>query len=174
MGLSYPWQPRGRRDTPGPSPCQGFIRESRYVYYNRYDAQRVLTALQKASSVSTGRWDESIAEIFVVADAFVYLIPDIGIDEFWEIVTEIVSWTEEKVSPSKAKFYKRSVRPDEYRLGVGNKPYIPPLGFERLQNEAACLDYIRRKTNIPAPNTLEAYVDEGGSFVLVTKWLQGV
>ncbi|KAB5522089.1 hypothetical protein GE09DRAFT_1230157 [Coniochaeta sp. 2T2.1] len=88
----------------------------------------------------------------------------------------IETWTthEREYRIYKAKFYKRSLRPDEFRLGVGNKPYIPPLGFERLQNEAACLDYVRSKTNIPVPDTLEAYVDEGGSFVLVNKWLQGV
>lgn len=71
------------------------------------------------------------------------------------------------------RFYKRSLRPDEYQLGVGDKPYVPPLGFERLQNEAACLDFIRSKTNIPVPDTLEAY-DEAGSFVLITKRLWGV
>lgn len=71
------------------------------------------------------------------------------------------------------RFYKRSLRPDEYRLGVEDKPYVPPLGFERLQNEAACLDFIRSKTNIPVPDTLEAY-DEAGSFVLITKRLLGV
>lgn len=68
---------------------------------------------------------------------------------------------------------KRSLRPDEYRLGVGDKPYVPPLGFERLRNEAACLDFVRSKTNIPVPDTLEAY-DEAGSFVPITKRLSGV
>lgn len=47
------------------------------------------------------------------------------------------------------------------------------MGFERLQNEAACLEFVRKKTDIPVPDILEAY-SEDGSFVLVTKRLLGV
>lgn len=71
------------------------------------------------------------------------------------------------------RFYKRSLRPDEYQLDVRNKPYVPLLGPERIRNEAACLQFIRRKTNIPVPDVLEAY-EEDGSFVLVTTLLSGV
>jgi hypothetical protein len=68
-------------------------------------------------------------------------------------------------------FYKRNLRPDEYRPGVGNKPYIPPLGYERLKNEAACPHFVRSNTDIPVPATLDDYDDGGGSFVLVTQRL---
>ena len=68
---------------------------------------------------------------------------------------------------------KRSLRPQEYVLNQHNQPYVPPLGLERLQNKAACLEYIRKNTNIPVPDVLEAY-DETGSLVLVTKLLPGV
>ena len=70
------------------------------------------------------------------------------------------------------RVYKRSFRPEEYRV-YGGRPYVPPLGFERLQNEAACLDFVRSKTAIPVPDILEAFSDNG-SFVLVTKRLSGV
>jgi len=71
------------------------------------------------------------------------------------------------------KFYKRSLRHTEYQLDFQGKLYVPPLGFERLQNEVACLNFIRNKTDIPVPNILEAY-DDNGSFVLVTERLTGV
>lgn len=50
---------------------------------------------------------------------------------------------------------------------------VPPLGYERLQNEAACLEFIRKSTTIPIPAVLEAY-DDIGAFVLVTQRLTGV
>jgi hypothetical protein len=71
------------------------------------------------------------------------------------------------------QFYKRSLRADEYKIDFRNKPYVPYLGPERLLNEAACLQFIRQKTNIPVPDVLEAYEDDG-SFVLITRLLQGV
>lgn len=72
------------------------------------------------------------------------------------------------------RFFKRSFRPSEYRVYRPNQPpYVPPQGFERLQNEAACLDFVRRNTTIPVPAVLEAYSDDG-SFVLVTERLFGV
>lgn len=71
------------------------------------------------------------------------------------------------------RFYRRVLRPNEYKLDIRGKPYIPPLGLERIQNEAACLQFIRHKTDIPVTDVLEAY-EEDGSFVLVTKLLSGV
>ncbi|POR32590.1 Uncharacterized protein TPAR_07207 [Tolypocladium paradoxum] len=71
------------------------------------------------------------------------------------------------------RFYKRSLRPSEYQLTIRGEPYVPPLGYERIENEAACLKFIRAKTDIPVPEVLEAY-DDNGSFVLITKRLLGV
>ena len=71
------------------------------------------------------------------------------------------------------RFYKRSLRPKEYVLNVRGEPVVPPMGYERLQNEAACLTFIRKTTNIPVPDVLHAYDDEG-AFVLVTQRLSGV
>lgn len=54
------------------------------------------------------------------------------------------------------RLYKRSLRPEGYFPSVENKLYIPPLGSERRQQEAACLDLVRSKTVTPVPDTLEA------------------
>lgn len=88
----------------------------------------------------------------------------------------ISTWTnhEREFHLHPTRFSKRSFRPSEYRVYRSNQPpYVPPMGFERLQNEAACLEFVRRNTTIPVPAVLEAYSD-GGSFVLVTERLFGV
>ena len=71
------------------------------------------------------------------------------------------------------RFYKRSLRPDEYIVTFHGHRFVPPQGYERLQNEAVCLRFIREHTNIPVPDVLEAF-DDGGAFVVVTKLLPGV
>lgn len=71
------------------------------------------------------------------------------------------------------RFYKRSLRPKEYILSLRGEPVVPPMGYERLQNEAACLAFIRNTTNISVPDVLHAY-DDDGAFVLVTRRLSGV
>lgn len=85
------------------------------------------------------------------------------------------SWTnhEREFRIDHGWFYKRSFHPSEYKLDWRNEPYVPPLGFERVANEAACLRFIQEKTDIPVPDVLEAY-DDNGAFVLVTRRLWGV
>ncbi|MCJ1387004.1 hypothetical protein MMC17_010133 [Xylographa soralifera] len=85
------------------------------------------------------------------------------------------SWTnhEREFRMDQDRFYKRSFRPSKYQIDWRNEPYIPPLGPERVANEAACLRFIREKTDIPVPDVLEAY-DDNGAFVLVTRRLRGV
>lgn len=87
----------------------------------------------------------------------------------------IEAWTnhEREFRVSGNRFYKRNLRPSEYKLDQWNKPYVPPLGFERMANEAACLRFIREKTTIPVPDVLEAYKDNG-AFILVTRRLHGI
>lgn len=51
--------------------------------------------------------------------------------------------------------------------------YVPWRNIERLANEAACLRYIREKTDIPVPKVLEAY-EKNGSFFLWTEIIHGV
>lgn len=88
----------------------------------------------------------------------------------------IKSWTnhEREFHLHPTRFSKRSFRPSEYRVYRPNHPpYVPPMGMERLQNEAFCLEFVRRSTAVPVPAVLEAYSDDG-SFVLVTERLFGV
>ena len=87
----------------------------------------------------------------------------------------VESWrnTERQFRIYTDRFYKRSLRPDEYIVTFRGDRYVPPQGYERLHNEAACLRFIREHTNIPVPEVLEAFDDEG-AFVVVTKLLPGV
>jgi hypothetical protein len=55
----------------------------------------------------------------------------------------------------------------------GMSPMFPPLGSERVANEAACLQFIQEKIDIPVPNLFEAYNDKG-AFILVARRLCGV
>ena len=71
------------------------------------------------------------------------------------------------------RIYRRSLRPDELQRFAG-RTHIPHMGPERLQNEAACLRFVRDRTNIPVPTVLEAYEDDDGSYVLVTSRPPGV
>jgi hypothetical protein len=75
----------------------------------------------------------------------------------------IEAWTnhEREFRVYRDRFYKWSLRPKEYRVYGQNGPYVPPMGFERLQNEAACLEFVRSNTAIPVPDTLEAYSEDG-------------
>ncbi len=85
------------------------------------------------------------------------------------------SWTnhERKFCIYSNRFYKRSLRSSEYIHNCRNKPHILPLGYERLGNETACLRFIQKETNIPVPDVLKVY-DDNGSFVLVTQCFFGV
>ena len=68
---------------------------------------------------------------------------------------------------------KRSLREDEYLL-LGNGDWlIPLLVKERLCNEAACLEYIRKNTSIPVPKVLDLH-EENGSYYLWTEYIHGV
>ncbi|KAJ5691493.1 hypothetical protein N7488_012228 [Penicillium malachiteum] len=68
---------------------------------------------------------------------------------------------------------KRTLHPSEWVTHPNGKPHKPWLGIERLRNEAAALQFIRRVSNIPVPRvygTLE--VDE--SCFLIMKRASGV
>jgi len=69
------------------------------------------------------------------------------------------------------RLYKRSLPPDELPVRRG-RTYVPPA--TRLRNEAACLEFVRRWTDVPVPEVLEASEEAGGSFVLVVRPVHGV
>lgn len=69
-------------------------------------------------------------------------------------------------------FAKRSLRSSEYWKG----PYgliIPRAGPQRIQNEAASLQYIASETNIPVPKVYASF-EADGAFWLITERVDGV
>ncbi|OBT88438.1 hypothetical protein VE02_03294 [Pseudogymnoascus sp. 03VT05] len=68
---------------------------------------------------------------------------------------------------------KRSLRPSEYKLEFRGHPYVPIANKERLQKEAACLQFIKRETNVPVPDVLAAD-NQDDSFCLLTNRVHGV
>ena len=68
---------------------------------------------------------------------------------------------------------KRSLRPSEYKPNSRGQLHVPIANQERLKNEAACLEFIKKKTNIPVPDIIRAY-DQDGSFYLETTRVHGV
>lgn len=71
------------------------------------------------------------------------------------------------------RFLKRTLAPSEYALLKSGNIFLPYKAVEMLQNEAACLRYIREKTDIPVPKVLDAY-EKDGIFFLYTEFIQGV
>ncbi|KAJ5083389.1 hypothetical protein N7456_012816 [Penicillium angulare] len=70
-------------------------------------------------------------------------------------------------------FVKRSLRPSEYWIVGEGESIVPTLGVERLQNEAATLQFVREKTNIPVPMVYGAMMIDDVYF-LVTEKMVGV
>ncbi|KAJ5551390.1 hypothetical protein N7535_000660 [Penicillium sp. DV-2018c] len=69
-------------------------------------------------------------------------------------------------------FIKRSLRPSEYMTTLKGTIYVPRLGKERLQNEAASPQFIRRVSNIPVP-TLYGSFEVDGSYFVITEYIDG-
>ena len=68
---------------------------------------------------------------------------------------------------------KRSLKPDEYYICENGEPFIPDLIVEGLQNEAACMEFVRRHTDIPVPKLLKTY-EEDGAYCLWMEYIDGV
>lgn len=69
-------------------------------------------------------------------------------------------------------FAKRSLRPSEYWEGPHGL-IVPRAGKERIENEAASLQYIYEKTNIPVPKVYGAF-ELDGVYWLITEYIKGV
>jgi aminoglycoside phosphotransferase (APT) family kinase protein len=70
-------------------------------------------------------------------------------------------------------FIKRSLRSSEWQTTWAGTVHVPRMNNEKLLNEGAALDYIRRNTNIPVP-TLHACFEDDKAVVLVTEYIEGV
>lgn len=69
-------------------------------------------------------------------------------------------------------FIKRSLRPREYRTGHRGI-HIPPLGKQRLKNEAESLQFVRQHTDIPVPTVLCHFLDDD-AFYIITEFVDGI
>ncbi|KAH6635196.1 phosphotransferase enzyme family-domain-containing protein [Chaetomium sp. MPI-SDFR-AT-0129] len=88
--------------------------------------------------------------------------------------TCIATTKERKYYRAPAVFLKRSLRPDEYQTGAdGVTIHVPRLARERLMNEAAALDFVRRNTDLPVPRVW-AYFESDGAYCLMTEAMPGV
>ena len=95
-------------------------------------------------------------------------------DEVLRLVASLKSCgttAERQYLKSETFFCKRSLRPSEYIHGFRGL-HVPPLGKERLKNEAACLKYVREHTNIPVP-TVKCAFEINESFYLITSYVHG-
>ncbi|KAJ6781289.1 hypothetical protein PWT90_07975 [Aphanocladium album] len=79
---------------------------------------------------------------------------------------------ERKYYQTDGSFVKRSLRPREYKTG-GRGLYVPPLGNERLINEAHSLQLVAEHTDVPVPKVHCSFLDDG-AFYLVTEFVEGV
>ncbi|KAF5024782.1 hypothetical protein F66182_3160 [Fusarium sp. NRRL 66182] len=69
-------------------------------------------------------------------------------------------------------FIKRSLRPNEFRVGYRGL-HVPRLGKERLKNEAESLQYIRTHTDIPVPK-VSCHFEDDEAYYLITEFIDGV
>jgi len=63
------------------------------------------------------------------------------------------------------RYLKRSLAPSEYKTTLSSKVIVLFRNKERLENEVAYLKYIREKTDIPVPEVLDVYKENGSFFI---------
>lgn len=69
-------------------------------------------------------------------------------------------------------FIKRSLRPNEFRIGYRGLN-VPLLGKERLKNEAESLQFIQQHTDIPVPRVY-CHFEDDQAYYLITEYIQSV
>jgi hypothetical protein len=70
-------------------------------------------------------------------------------------------------------FLQRSLAPTEYELNIHGQTVVPVGVKARLQNEAACLRFIKSATNIPVPEVVAEY-EQDKSYFLWTATCDGI
>ncbi|KAK3939932.1 hypothetical protein QBC46DRAFT_436456 [Diplogelasinospora grovesii] len=69
---------------------------------------------------------------------------------------------------------KRTLRPHEWQSASNGSLVIPPTSYpQRWETDAAILQYLREKTNIPLPR-LQCTFEDDGAFYHCTEYVQGV
>jgi hypothetical protein len=76
-----------------------------------------------------------------------------------------VSTHEIEYSQFPDRFLQRNLAPTEYKLNVHGQTIVPVGVKARLQNEAACLRFTKSATNIPVPEVLAEYEQDGSYFL---------
>lgn len=67
-------------------------------------------------------------------------------------------------------FVKRSLRPSEWQVSESRGTiHVPRLGNERLHNEAAVLELVRKETNIPVPQVYACFDDDNATYLIVER-----
>lgn len=70
-------------------------------------------------------------------------------------------------------FRKRNLRPNKYIVNIKRDFFVLRQGYERLQNEAVYIRFIRKNTEIPVPEILQIYNDKN-AFILIIKRLYNI
>ncbi|KAK3186839.1 hypothetical protein K4F52_004283 [Lecanicillium sp. MT-2017a] len=83
-----------------------------------------------------------------------------------------IATAERKYYEDDKYFIKRSLKPSEFLTGYRGI-HVPPLGKQRLMNEAASLRFIGENTNIPVPAVYHDFEDDGAYYV-VTEFVDGI
>jgi aminoglycoside phosphotransferase (APT) family kinase protein len=69
---------------------------------------------------------------------------------------------------------KRSLRPSEWQINpIEGNFVVPRFGMERIFNEAATMQFITEKTDIPVPKLYGCFEDDGAAY-LVMEYVNGV
>lgn len=92
-----------------------------------------------------------------------------------EVVDEgcFATTVERKYYELPGAFIKRSLRPREFVTTQRGTTHVPAFGTERLQNEAACLEFVAKYTDVPVPKVLAHFMDDG-AYYLITERIDGV
>lgn len=70
-------------------------------------------------------------------------------------------------------FVKRNLRTREWQTNIHGELVSPRQSLERSINEAAALAFVRDNTNVPVPNLLCSFMDDG-AYHIITEYVEGV
>lgn len=77
---------------------------------------------------------------------------------------------ERKYDELERAFVKRSLRPSEWQVSeFRGTIHVPRLGQERLRNEAAVLELVRKMTDIPVPQLYACFDDDNATYLIVER-----
>lgn len=82
--------------------------------------------------------------------------------------------TERKYFRTGQAWVKRSLRPSEWQINpFAGTLFVPRFGMKRILNEAAAMQFIAEKTDIPVPKVYSCFEDDKAAY-LVMEYVEGV